>query len=115
MSSTTAGEQDEQPRGLVAKILVGMVRAYQMVVSPWFAPRCRYFPSCSQYAVVAVTRHGVVRGTGMAAWRLLRCNPWSLGGVDHVPEHPGSARTLVDSPPASSSKSHPRACGPDQT
>ena len=49
------------------------------------APTCKYYPSCSQYALTAVRRHGALRGTGLALWRLLRCNPWSLGGVDDVP------------------------------
>lgn len=115
MTSDPPAEQGERPRGIVAKVLVGLVRGYQMVVSPWFAPRCRYYPSCSQYAVVAVSRHGVWRGTGMAIWRVLRCNPWSLGGVDHVPEHPEGARTLLDSPPVSSDRPHRDGCGSDQT
>lgn len=92
------------PSGILARVGVGMLRAYQLVVSPWFAPRCRYYPSCSQYAVVALGRHGAVRGSGLAVWRVLRCNPWSLGGVDHVPEHPRLARTLIDSLPANSTR-----------
>jgi len=47
------------------------------------APTCKYHPSCSQYAALAVRKHGVLKGSAMAAWRLLRCNPWSHGGVDH--------------------------------
>lgn len=67
------------------RILTGLVRGYQLVVSPWFAPTCRYYPSCSQYAIDALRIHGPLKGTGLAGWRLLRCNPWSDGGVDHVP------------------------------
>lgn len=63
-----------------------VVRGYQLVVSPWTGPSCRYYPSCSQYAVVALRRHGALRGLVLGAWRVLRCNPWSNGGVDHVPE-----------------------------
>jgi hypothetical protein len=48
------------------------------------APTCKYHPSCSQYAIDALRRYGLVRGVILAGWRLLRCNPWSLGGVDHV-------------------------------
>lgn len=70
----------------VSRVLVGLVRAYQAVVSPWFAPTCRYYPSCSAYAVTAIRRHGPIKGVLAAGWRLLRCNPWSAGGVDHVPE-----------------------------
>lgn len=72
-------------RRLLVAGLTTLVRGYQLVVSPWFAPTCRYYPSCSQYAIDALTTHGPFRGTAMAVWRLLRCNPWSAGGVDHVP------------------------------
>jgi putative membrane protein insertion efficiency factor len=73
------------PPSLAARALVALVRGYQLIVSPWMAPRCKYYPSCSAYAVTAVRVHGAVRGTRLAVWRVLRCNPWSLGGVDHVP------------------------------
>ncbi|WP_439334189.1 membrane protein insertion efficiency factor YidD [Tahibacter harae] len=55
-------------------------------MSPLFGARCRYHPSCSDYARVAVARHGAARGSLLAAWRLLRCNPASRGGFDYVPE-----------------------------
>ncbi|XBH21273.1 membrane protein insertion efficiency factor YidD [Jonesiaceae bacterium BS-20] len=48
-------------------------------------PRCRFYPSCSNYAVQAVRVHGAFKGTGLALWRILRCNPWNLGGIDDVP------------------------------
>ena len=67
-------------------VLVGLIRAYQSVISPMTGPTCKYYPSCSQYALVAIRRHGVLRGVRLAVWRLLRCNPWSKGGVDDVPE-----------------------------
>jgi uncharacterized protein len=60
------------------------VRAYRRVVSPLLGPRCKYHPTCSQYALDALRDYGFVRGTTLAVWRLLRCNPWSHGGVDHV-------------------------------
>jgi uncharacterized protein len=76
------------PRLLVA----GLIRAYQLVISPLLglliAPGgqiCRFYPSCSEYALVAVQRHGALRGGWLAARRLLRCHPWNPGGVDHVP------------------------------
>jgi uncharacterized protein len=72
-------------RKVPALTLIGMLRAYQAVVSPMTGPTCKYYPSCSHYALTAVQRHGALRGTGLALWRLLRCNPWSLGGVDDVP------------------------------
>ena len=60
------------------------IRFYQRVISPAMPARCKYHPSCSEYAVDAVRRYGVLRGVVLAAWRLLRCNPWSHGGVDFV-------------------------------
>ncbi|WP_322645554.1 membrane protein insertion efficiency factor YidD [Oerskovia flava] len=67
-------------------VVVALIRGYQMVISPMTGPTCKYYPSCSHYALEAVRRHGVVRGGGLAVWRLLRCNPWSRGGVDDVPD-----------------------------
>jgi putative membrane protein insertion efficiency factor len=67
-------------------VLVWMVRGYQRVVSPLLPPRCKYHPSCSQYAVDAIGRYGATRGLVLAGWRLLRCNPLSYGGYDPV-EH----------------------------
>ena len=62
-----------------------MIRAYQVALSPALPRSCRYYPSCSQYAREAVLKHGVMRGGYLAAMRLVRCNPWSPGGVDLVP------------------------------
>jgi putative membrane protein insertion efficiency factor len=62
-----------------------LISAYQKFISPAFAPRCKYYPSCSTYALTAITTYGL-KGVGMAAWRVLRCNPWSYGGVDYVKE-----------------------------
>ncbi|WP_324650175.1 membrane protein insertion efficiency factor YidD [Georgenia sp. H159] len=73
------------PGRLAGKALGLLVRGYQLIVSPWFGPSCRYYPSCSAYALTALQRHGALRGSALAAWRLLRCNPWTEGGVDHVP------------------------------
>ena len=67
------------------KILIAFIRVYQYTLSPLLGPRCRYYPSCSNYAVDALREHGAVRGLGLAAWRLLRCNPFSNGGYDPVP------------------------------
>jgi putative membrane protein insertion efficiency factor len=66
------------------ELAVAPIRFYQRVISPGLPRRCKYHPSCSAYAVEAVRRHGVLRGSVLAAWRLLRCNPWSHGGVDFV-------------------------------
>ena len=62
-----------------------LIRVYQLVLSPALPRSCRYYPSCSQYAREAVSKHGAIRGVYLAAARLLRCNPWSPGGVDLVP------------------------------
>lgn len=70
---------------LAGGVLAGMVRIYQRFISPLFAPRCKYYPSCSAYALRAFEVHGAVKGMILATWRLLRCNPFSDGGVDHVP------------------------------
>jgi len=69
----------------VSKVLIALVRAYQTVISPLFGPRCRFYPSCSSYAIEAMRVHGALRGSGMAAWRVLRCNPFNDGGLDPVP------------------------------
>lgn len=61
------------------------VRLYQSVLSPVLGPNCRFVPSCSDYALEALARHGALRGSGLAVRRLLRCNPWWAGGHDPVP------------------------------
>lgn len=71
---------------LPRNLLIGFLIAYRKVVSPLYGPVCRFFPSCSAYALEAVTVHGAVKGTWLAARRLVRCHPWNDGGVDHVPE-----------------------------
>jgi len=68
----------------VRALAVLPIRLYQLFVSPLSPGRCKYHPSCSQYAVDAIRRHGVVVGSAKAVWRLLRCNPWSRGGVDYA-------------------------------
>lgn len=68
----------------MGRVLVALIRVYQKVISPMFGPRCRYYPSCSNYAVEAIRTHGAVRGSLLAGWRVLRCNPFSNGGVDPV-------------------------------
>ncbi len=68
----------------VRSIAAAPVRAYQRFVSPALPRRCKYHPSCSHYAVAAIRRYGILRGLVLSAWRLLRCNPWSHGGVDFV-------------------------------
>ena len=69
---------------LARTIAIAPIRLYQLLLSPLVGERCRYYPSCSEYAAQAITRFGILRGLVLAGWRLLRCNPWSHGGVDPV-------------------------------
>lgn len=70
---------------MTAKLLLGLIRFYQYAVSPLIPPRCRYVPTCSQYAVEAVKKHGALKGGLLAAKRAARCHPWSGSGHDPVP------------------------------
>jgi putative membrane protein insertion efficiency factor len=83
---------------MIRRILVLPIRAYQLLISPLLGPRCRFYPSCSAYAIEAITTHGPLRGSYLAARRLLRCHPWNPGGVDHVPpKRSGNAPTTPSS------------------
>jgi len=68
----------------VREVAVAPLRAYQRVISPLLGPRCRYAPTCSDYALQAIREYGILRGLVLAGWRLLRCNPFSHGGLDPV-------------------------------
>jgi putative membrane protein insertion efficiency factor len=70
--------------GLLA---VGAIRAYQRCISPWLGQRCRFVPSCSEYAVEAIQTQGMLRGLALSGWRVLRCNPFNPGGLDPVSKH----------------------------
>jgi len=69
---------------IVRAIAIAPIRAYQRLISPALGQRCKYYPSCSEYAVQAIRTFGILRGLILAAWRLLRCNPFSHGGFDPV-------------------------------
>jgi hypothetical protein len=71
-------------RALAQAIVLAPIVAYQRVISPLLPRRCRYEPTCSHYAVRAIRRYGILRGVVLAGWRVLRCNPWSPGGLDPV-------------------------------
>ncbi len=71
---------------VLRRIAVLPIRAYQLLLSPMVGQRCKYYPSCSEYAAQAIQRYGILRGLVLAGWRLLRCNPWSQGGFDPVEE-----------------------------
>ena len=66
---------------------MGLIRIYQRTISPLLGPVCRYYPSCSHYGYEAMSVHGALKGTILTTWRILRCNPWSAGGIDDVPPH----------------------------
>ncbi|MDD6251850.1 MAG: membrane protein insertion efficiency factor YidD [Ruminococcus sp.] len=68
------------------KLMLKMIRFYQTKISPNTPPRCKYYPTCSQYALEAIETFGAFKGFFLALWRLLRCNPFSKGGIDPVPE-----------------------------
>ena len=74
-------------RALPATLLAWLLTAYRAVVSPLYGDVCKYYPSCSAYAVGAVQQHGLVKGSALTARRLARCHPWARGGVDDVPLH----------------------------
>ena len=76
------------------RVAIAPIRAYQRVISPALPRRCKYEPTCSLYAVQAIQRYGILRGLVLAGWRLLRCNPWSHGGLDPV-----EAQTLFQKTP----------------
>ncbi|WP_345521470.1 membrane protein insertion efficiency factor YidD [Nocardioides conyzicola] len=82
-------------------LLIGLLRAYRLLISPLYGQVCRYHPSCSAYALGAVTTHGSVRGSWLTVRRLGRCHPWAAGGYDPVP--PRRA-------PAESSRGHAGPC-----
>ena len=66
--------------------LIQAIRAYRYLLSPWLGAHCRFHPTCSCYAITAIERYGALRGSAMAARRLLRCHPWHPGGIDPVPD-----------------------------
>ena len=67
-------------------LLIKLVELYRRFLSPLKRPCCKYYPSCSAYAIEALRKHGAIKGVILSVWRILRCNPWSMGGVDYVPE-----------------------------
>ena len=73
------------PASVPRRLLATLIRGYQRFVSPALPPSCRFYPSCSQYALEAVTRHGALKGGWLAARRLARCHPFHPGGFDPVP------------------------------
>lgn len=89
---TTPGEMAT----LLAVPLRGLVQAYRLTLSPWLGRRCRFEPSCSQYALEALERHGAFRGSKLAARRISRCHPWGGSGYDPVPEASGRNKAFPE-------------------
>ena len=67
-------------------LLIKLIEFYRGAISPLKPPSCKYIPTCSEYGIRAIERFGAVKGTALTIWRILRCNPWSRGGYDPVPE-----------------------------
>jgi hypothetical protein len=70
----------------VGNLIVGCIRLYQRYVSPWLGDNCRFYPTCSEYAIDAIRKRGMLLGAGYALWRIARCQPFCRGGYDPVPE-----------------------------
>lgn len=73
--------------GIGQKIIILPVRIYQIAISPFLGPRCRYYPTCSQFCIQAVSKYGVLRGLYCSLRRILKCNPFSMGGIEYVEEY----------------------------
>jgi len=70
---------------MIRSIFIRLIKTYQYLISPLMAPSCRFTPSCSQYAIEVIAKHGVFRGSWLSFKRVLRCNPWNPGGYDPAP------------------------------
>jgi len=83
---------------MISRGLIAAVRAYQALLSPFLGGACKFYPSCSEYAVEAIERHGPARGARLAAGRLLRCRPFSAGGFDPVPDVTAPEQPILGKP-----------------
>jgi putative membrane protein insertion efficiency factor len=90
---------------IIQRLLVGMVRGYRLLLSPWLGSSCRFEPTCSAYALQALERHGAAKGSYLMVHRLVRCGPWCKGGHDPVP--PQAFRLFSDLFSPTSSKKTP--------
>jgi len=76
---------DGPPPGIFARVGIAMVRGYQLYISPLTPPSCRFYPTCSQYTLIAIKRYGLIKGSWLGFKRISRCHPFNPGGIDHVP------------------------------
>ena len=88
------------PRLWPRAVLIALVRGYRLLLSPWLGNACRFEPTCSRYAIVALERHGAAAGSYLAAARIVRCAPWCQGGCDPVPEQAPRLFSRLFSPAA---------------
>jgi putative membrane protein insertion efficiency factor len=86
---------------MIKRLLMGMVRGYRLVLSPWLGSACRFEPTCSVYALQALDRHGAAAGSYLTVHRLMRCHPWCAGGSDPIPEQAPRLFTALFSPTSS--------------
>ncbi|HEY6567289.1 MAG TPA: membrane protein insertion efficiency factor YidD [Actinomycetota bacterium] len=81
----------------IRALLIGGIHLYRITLSGWLGGGCRFYPTCSHYAEAAVRNHGALKGSALATWRVLRCNPYGAGGVDHVPTDSQSDERMTPS------------------
>ncbi|WBY00054.1 membrane protein insertion efficiency factor YidD [Ramlibacter tataouinensis] len=88
---------------MIRAVLIGLVKGYRLLLSPWLGSACRFTPTCSAYSLQALERHGAAAGSYLTLARLVRCHPWCAGGIDEVPAHPPRLFTRL-LPPSSQKK-----------
>ena len=86
---------------MIKRLLMGVVRGYRLLLSPWLGSACRFEPTCSAYALQALERHGAAAGSYLTVHRLMRCHPWCAGGSDPIPEQAPRLFTALFSPTSS--------------
>jgi putative membrane protein insertion efficiency factor len=86
---------------MIKRLLMGVVRGYRLLLSPWLGSACRFEPTCSAYALQALDRHGAAAGSYLTVHRLMRCHPWCAGGSDPIPEQAPRLFTALFSPTSS--------------
>lgn len=92
---------------MMQRLLIALVRAYRLLLSPWLGGACRFEPSCSRYALQALERHGAAAGSYLAVCRLARCHPWCAGGCDPVPAQPPRLFSHLCRPPCAPAHRQP--------